>query len=67
MKMESALDLRLAGTMSPIKEVAAGAHEASPTPTNRRTTKSWRKFWAKPEATVIKLQRTTPAESIHLR
>src|SRR5262245_12696466 len=60
-KMESAFDRRSDGTESPIKEVAAGAHDASPTPTRRRTTKSWRKFWASPEPTVIKLQTRTPA------
>ena len=50
-----------------MSEVAAGAHEASPTPTPRRKTKSCQKFFAKPEATVRRLQTKTPAERIHLR
>ena len=67
MKTERALARPRAGKRSPLSEGAAGAHDASPTPTPRRKAKSCQKFLAKPEATVSRLQTKTPAERIHLR
>src|SRR5215216_195315 len=67
MKTDIARPRSRAGKRSPMSEEAAGAHEASPTPTPRRKTKSCQKFFAKPEATVSRLHRKTPTDRIHLR
>src|ERR1044071_6822983 len=67
MKTDIARPRPRAGKRSPMSDDAAGAHEASPTPTPRRKTKSCQKFFATPDATVIRLQRKTPTDRIHLR
>lgn len=56
MKTESALARRSGGTRSPMSEFAAGAHEASPMPTPRRSASSSQNPRAKPESAVSRLQ-----------
>ena len=66
-KIARAFARQPAGKRSPINDVAAGAHDASPTPTPSRIAKICQKFCAKPEAAVSRLQTKTPADSIPLR
>src|SRR5687768_5956992 len=66
-KMLIALPRFSEGYRSPIRDVEAGAHEASPTPTPNRRANIWAKFCARPEAAVSTLQANTPAERISFR
>ena len=67
MKTASARPRRSAGNRSPISDVAAGAQEASPTPTPRRSTNSSQNPRARPHSPVSTLQTKTPADKMRVR